>query len=232
VPAHTAVAGGLDVESLRSRLEAQKGADHFQVLGVKRDAPLPTVKAAYFGLARAFHPDAVPPGAPAEAKQLCADIFARVSEAWAELGDEARRVKYLEVLQSGGTADLDVMNILHAENVFQAGTALVKGRRYEEALAKFDEAITLNADEAEFAIWKAWCEFLLAPDKKRQHAPSAAVIDAALRKNGLCAPGYLFLGQMAKVVGDLGLAEKHLRRGLQAVPDSTDLTRELKYLKK
>jgi len=199
---------------------------------VKREAALPAIKAAYFALARTFHPDAVPPGAPPEAKKLCADIFSRIGEAWAELGEDARRAKYLEELKSGGTADVDVMNILHAENVFQAGTVLVKARRYDEALAKFDEAIKLNADEAEFGIWKAWCEFLLAPDKKRQHGASAAAVEAALKKTSMCAPGYLFLGQMAKVVGDVSVAEKHLRRGLQVMPENADLARELKYLRK
>jgi tetratricopeptide (TPR) repeat protein len=222
----------LDEASLRAVLEKHKGADHFQVLGVKRDSPAPSIKAAYFGMARSYHPDTVPADASPEVKKLCADAFARISEAWAVLGDEAKKAEYLEELKSGGTADVDVMRILHAENVFQDATVLVKARRYDDALKKLNEAIQLNADEAEFGIWKSWCEFLLAPDKKRQHGPSAQVIEAALKKNPKCAPGYLFLGQMAKIVGDVATAEKHLKRGLQAVPDHPDLGRELKYLRK
>jgi hypothetical protein len=37
---------------------------------------------------------------------------------------------------------------------------------------------------------------------------------------------------MAKVVGDMNLAEKHLKRGLQAAPDHPELARELKYLRR
>jgi tetratricopeptide (TPR) repeat protein len=165
-------------------------------------------------------------------KKLAADVFARVSEAWAVLGDEAGRAEYVKQLESGGAADVDVMAILQAENVFQVGTALVRSRKYGEALQKFDEALALNPDEPEFGVWKAWCEFLVAPDKKRQHAASAGVIEAALKRNGRCAPGFLFLGQMAKLLGDLPAAEKHLRRGLAVAPESADLVRELKYLKK
>ena len=221
----------LDAASLHAALEKQKGADHFQVLGVKRDSPLAAVKAAYFQMARSYHPDAVPGDATSEVKKLCADMFARISEAWAVLGDEGRRAEYLEELKSGGAADVDVMRILHAETLFQEATALVKARRYDDALAKLAEAIQLNADEPEFGIWRAWCEFLLSPDKKRQHAASAGAIEAALKKNSRCVPGYLFLGQMAKVVGDLNLAEKHLKRGLAIAPDGPDLARELKYLR-
>ncbi len=225
-------APSFDAAALQAMLEKQKDADHFQVLGVKRDSPAATVKAAYFQMARSYHPDAVPADAPPEVRKLCADVFARISEAWAELGDEVRRARYLEELQSGGAADVDVMRILHAETLFQEATALVKARRYEEALARVDEAIELNADEAEFGMWKAWCEFLLSADKKRQQGASAAAIEAALKKNSRCAPGYLFLGQMAKVIGDLNLAEKHLKRGLSVAPDHPDLARELKYLRR
>jgi tetratricopeptide (TPR) repeat protein len=165
-------------------------------------------------------------------KKRCADIFGRLSEAWGVVGDEALRAKYVDELASGGAASVDIANIFQAENTFQVGVALVKGRSYEDALHKFEEASKLNPDEAEFGVWKAWCEFLVAGDRKSHHAASAAAIDACLKKNPRCAPGYLFLGQMAKLVGDLGGAEKHLRRGLAVAPENADLVRELKYLRK
>jgi tetratricopeptide (TPR) repeat protein len=148
------------------------------------------------------------------------------------LGDEASRVAYLEALKSGGVDQVDVMNIFAAETAFQAGTLLVKSRRYGEALPKFDEAVKLNPDEAEFAMWRAWCDFLLAGDKKQKRAESAGAIEAALKRNPRCAQGYLFLGQMAKLVGDVAAAERQLRRGLQVAPEHGDLQRELKYLRK
>jgi curved DNA-binding protein CbpA len=202
------------------------------VLGVKRDAKAAQVKLAYFQLAKVYHPDTVPTGAPAEVKQLCADLFARIGEAWSVLGDEARRARYADDLKTGAAIDVDVMNILQAESVFQAATILVKARRYDEAVARLDEATKLNPDEAEFAMWKAWCEFLLAQDKKRIHPAAAATIEAGLKKNPRCVPGYLFLGQMAKLLGDLALAERQLKRGLSVAPEHTDLVRELKYLRK
>lgn len=225
-------AGALEPDALRATLAALDGKDHFQVLGVRRDAPSPQVKVAYFQLAKLYHPDAIPADAPPEVRKLCGDVFTRVSAAWAELGDEARRAQYLEELKSGGAPEVDVMGILQSENLFQAGTQLLKARRYDEAQARFEEALKLNPEEPEFGIWKAWCEFLRAEDKKRQQAPAAAAIEAGLKKNPRCAPGYLFLGQMAKVLGDLALAERHLRRGLAAAPENADLARELKYLRK
>jgi tetratricopeptide (TPR) repeat protein len=222
----------LDRASLEAFVKAFAGKDHFEVLGLKRDAPPAAIKAAYFQLAKTYHPDAIPVGAPADVRKLCADAFGKVSEAWSVLGDEASRVAYVEALKSGGAAQVDVMNIFAAETAFEAGTMLVKARKYAEAIAKFDEAIRLNADEAEFAMWRAWCDFLLADDRARRFPQSGAAIEAALKRNPRCAQGYLFLGQMAKLVGDVAGAEKQLRRGLAVAPEHAELQRELKYLRK
>jgi curved DNA-binding protein CbpA len=199
---------------------------------VRREATAAQIKIAYFQLAKTFHPDAVPVDAAAELKKLCADIFSRIGEAWSVLGEDASRVEYLEALRTGGTAEVDVLNILRAEDTFQTGTLLLKARRYDEAAKAFDEAIAMNAEEAEFGIWRAWCDFLMAQDKRSRQAAAAAAIEAGLKRNPKCAPGYLFLGQMSKICGDLGAAERHLRRGLAVAPDHADLQRELKYLRK
>ena len=239
-PATTPAPGGamasvaLTLPALQALLARfhDKDADHFTVLGVKRDAAPAQIKIAYFQLAKTYHPDSVPGSTPDAVKKLCADAFSRISEAWGVLGDDARRVKYLDDLKTGAGVDVDVMNILAAESTFDAGTLLVKARQYEAAIVKFVEAMQLNPDEAEFAMWKAWCEFLLAQDKRNVHAAAAQAIEAGLKKNPRCAQGYLFLGQMAKLVGDVALAERQLKRGLQVSPDHADMQRELKYLRK
>jgi curved DNA-binding protein CbpA len=199
---------------------------------VKRDATAAQIKTAYFQLAKAYHPDAVPAVAADEVRKLAADVFSMVSEAWGVLGEEPKKQKYLEELASGGKADVDIARIFEAENTFQLGTLLVKARKYDEALEKFKAAMELNADEAEFGMWKAWCEFLLAQDRRRAHSGAARAVQSELERNPRCAQGYLFLGQMAKLVGDLKGAERHLKRGLDFAPDHPELVRELKYLGK
>ncbi|HEY7723920.1 MAG TPA: DnaJ domain-containing protein [Anaeromyxobacteraceae bacterium] len=220
-----------DLASLREALQGMAGADHFQVLGVKREAPLAQVKAAYFALARAWHPDASAPDDPPEARKVRADLFARIGEAWGVLSDEARRRQYLDEL-AGGAADLDVAAILEAENVFQRATVLVKGRQYPQALEEIEKAIKMNADEPEFFVWRAWVRFLLSQDRRQQLAESSQEIETALKRVPRCMAGWLFLGQMAKIAGDIPLAERHLRRGLAVDPENADLVREMKYLRK
>ena len=220
-----------DAAKLRAFHDRISGGDHFEVLGVKRDATPAQIKIAYFQLAKTYHPDAGPPGESADEKKLRADIFARLGEAWSILGEDASRARYLEELKSGGKPDIDVAAIFRSEELFQKATALVRSRQYAVALTTLNEAMKLN-DEPEFSVWKAFVEFLVAEDGKRQHAASAAAIETALKKVPRCMPAYLFLGQMAKVMGQLDLAEKHLKRGLALEPDHVELTRELKYLRK
>jgi tetratricopeptide (TPR) repeat protein len=217
------------LEAFHARVRA---ADHFEALGVKREATTSQIKIAYFQLAKSYHPDAGPPGEPEEIKKLRADIFARLGEAWGILGEDAKRAEYLRVLASGGAADVDVSAIFKAEELFQKATVFVKTRQYERALETLDEAAKLNGEEPEFDIWKAWVEFLLAQDRKRQRTASATVIEAALKKVPRCMPGYLFLGQMAKLEGEVELAEKHLKRGLALDPQHAEIVRELKYLRR
>ncbi|HET7825908.1 MAG TPA: DnaJ domain-containing protein [Anaeromyxobacter sp.] len=229
-PARRAVA--LDVAAVGALVKKLASADHFAALGVARTAPPAQIKAAYFQLAKTYHPDAVPADAPPDLRKLCAEVFSRLSEAWAVLGEDASRAAYVEELESGGAQSVDVMNIFAAERLFEEGALLAKARRYGEAIAKFEQATKANPEEAEFGMWKAFCEFLLADDKRAKLASSAAAIEAGLKKNPRCAQGYLFLGQMAKVAGDAALAERQLRRGLAVAPEHADLQRELKYLRK
>jgi tetratricopeptide (TPR) repeat protein len=220
-----------DTTAVRALAEKlSKAEDHFRVLGVARDAPVAAVKAAYFALAKQVHPDAAPASEAAETRALRADLFARVSEAWAVLSDDEKKKKYIAELEQG--AAVDVAGILEAEQLFVKATVYVKTRQYDAALKALDDATKLHPDEPEFSVWRAWVDFLLASDRKARHPVAAAAIEAALKKSPRCMPGYLFLGQMAKLVGEIAIAERHLKRGLQLDPEHADLVRELKYLRK
>jgi curved DNA-binding protein CbpA len=228
-----APAAGPTLESLRAAAERLQGADHFQVLGVGRDADVGRIKAAYFGLARTFHPDAAKDSEPEEARTLRADIFARVAAAWSALENDAARHAYLEELRSGLGAQVDIGRIYQAEQAFEKVASLAAGRSYAEALQRVNEAIALYDEEPEYHVWKAWLEFLLAPEVQRrsQRTVSEKALVAALEKSPKCAAGWLFLGRMAKITGDLAAAERFWKRGLDEVKDP-EVERELRFLKR
>ena len=156
-----------------------------------------------------------------------------MASAWAALETDAGRQAHLEELKSGGAAQVDIGRIYQAEQAFEKVGPLVAGRSYLEALARVNEAIALYADEPEYHVWKAWLEFLVAPEpqRKAQRIHSEKAIEAALQKSPKCAPGWLFLGRMAKITGDFGAAERAWKRGIEQVKDP-ELERELRFLKR
>ncbi|MEI7704440.1 MAG: DnaJ domain-containing protein, partial [Deltaproteobacteria bacterium] len=221
------------LEPLQATAKRLRDADHFEVLGVPRDAETSRLKAAFFALARTYHPDAAKEGEPEEARALRAEIFARVAAAWAALETDEGRSAYLAELRSGGSAQVDIGRIYQAEQAFEKVAPLAAGRAYADALARVNEAIALYADEPEYHAWKAWLEFLVAPEPQRrtQRTTSEKAIEAALQKSPKCVPAWLFLGRMAKVTGDVPAAERAWKRGLEQVNDA-ELERELRFLKR
>ena len=131
-------------------------------------------------------------------------------------------------------AQVDQALIDHELIKVKAGTETPDDRfSTAEALARVNEAIALYADEPEYHVWKAWLEFLVAPEpqRKAQRAGSEKAIEAALQKSPKCAAGWLFLGRMAKITGDPAAAERAWKRGVEQVKD-IELERELRFLKR
>ena len=73
---------------MRAEPSDQAVADHYEVLGVDRDAPPEEIKRAFRRLARATHPDANPDDPSAEAR------FRQVAEAYEVLSDPEKRARY------------------------------------------------------------------------------------------------------------------------------------------
>jgi curved DNA-binding protein CbpA len=207
-----------------------KAQNYFDRLGLTEQTDAGAVKIAYFKLARLYHPDTLPPGASQELEKLKAEIFGYIGDAYRTLTDDKSRLDYLDQIKSGDTGkeEVDVVAILQAEERFKRGTIFVKARKYAEAVKIFDEAIQLNADEAEFHAWRGYARFCAATDKKAAMNESFREIQLALKKNERCAPAHYFLGLIAKTLGDVSGALKHFKRTVELQPDHIDAQRELR----
>ncbi len=216
----------LSLDEERALLEKWAVANHFEVLGVSPKATAAEVKTAYFTLAKKHHPDSAIAGTEEE-KTLKADLTARLNEAYSVLNDDAARAEYAAALSTGDRA-VDVGPLLEAEEQFMRATILVKARKYAEGLDLLERAIALNPDEGEFYAWRGFAHFAQAVDKRAQFADAFAECQRGLKLNPRCAQAHLFIGQMAKVVGDLGKAEAAFRAVLGIDPENIDARRELR----
>ncbi|WP_375756614.1 DnaJ domain-containing protein [Corallococcus exercitus] len=228
-PAASGPAPGSDeLPALRQLAATMKGQNHFQRLGLTEQTDGSAVKIAYFRLAKLYHPDTLPPGAPAELEKLKAEVFAYIGDAYRALSDDKNRAAYLEDLKNGGGDGVDVQAILQAEELFQKSCILVKARKYPEAVKMLNEAISLNAEEPEFYAWRGYARFLASPDKKAAQPEAFREIQAAIKRNERCAPAHYFLGVIAKLCGDAAGALKHFKRTVELQPDHIDAMREVR----
>ncbi|MBN9688138.1 MULTISPECIES: J domain-containing protein [unclassified Corallococcus] len=228
-PAASGPAPGSDeLPALRQLAATLKGQNHFQRLGLTEQTEGSAVKIAYFRLAKLYHPDTLPQGAPLELEKLKAEVFAYIGDAYRALSDDKSRAAYIEELKSGGGDGVDVQAILQAEELFQKACILVKARKYPEAVKMLNDAIALNAEEPEFFAWRGYARFLAAPDKKAAQPESFREIQAAIKRNERCAPAHYFLGVIAKLCGDAAGALKHFKRTVELQPDHIDAMREVR----
>jgi curved DNA-binding protein CbpA len=222
--------GAAEIPALRETAAAMKKQNLFQRLGLTEQADGGAAKLAYFKLARLYHPDTLPPGAPPELEKLKAEIFGYIGDAYRTLTDDKSRQQYIEQLKGGaeGQEEVDVVAILQAEERFKRGTVFMKSRKYAEAVKIFDEAIQLNAEEPEFHAWRGYAKFCAAADKKAAQPEAFREIQVALKKNDRCAPAHYFLGVMAKTLGDNASALKHFKKTVEIQPDHIDAMREIR----
>jgi len=219
------------IEELRALAAKLKTQNHFEALEVTDKADAGQVKVAYFRLAKLYHPDTVPEGAAPELGQLKAEIFARVGDAYRTLSDEKLRASYVEELKYGGKGEqVDVSQLLLAEELFQKGCILVKARKWPEAVKMLDEAIKNNAEEPEFYAWRGYAKFFANPDRKAGNAEAQKDLVHALKKNEGLATAHYFVGHIAKVNGDEKLALREFRKAVDLNPDHIDAAREVRLM--
>jgi tetratricopeptide (TPR) repeat protein len=156
-------------------------------------------------------------------------LFARINEAAQVLGDEKRRKEYESELD-GKAENVDVSRIFAAEENFQKAEIFIKARKYQEGLDLLEQAIQMNTDEAEFYAWRGYAKFLLSKDRKQSFEECASDCRKALKMVERCLPAHLFLGHMAKALGDLKLAKKCYTRVLELDEKHIEAQRELRLM--
>jgi hypothetical protein len=221
-----------EIKKLQDLAAKMKTQNHFEVLSVTREAPANAVKLAYFKLAKDYHPDTVPPGAPEALSKAKADVFARIGDAHRTLSDEALKKDYIAELDAGGAGEkIDVSKLLQAEELFQKGKLLLQARKFPEAVKLFDEAIALNAEDPEFDAYRGYARFFTFPDKKVGQTEAMKDITNCLKRNPSVVTAHFFQGMMAKIVGDLPAAKKHFTQTVKLDPKHIDAQRELRLMK-
>jgi curved DNA-binding protein CbpA len=215
-------------ESIVKRAESIDREDYFSMLGVTHDAPHADVQAAYYALAKTWHPDRLPPQL-ASVREPASKVFARINEAFETLSDPNRRKRYGEVLKGGGGTPEEanqIQQIIDAATDFQRGEILWKKR---DPGAETFIMRAYNADPQQSDYIALYATFQLS--KRAPDGPVDDLIklcDRAIENNERCERAYFCRATLKKRVGKIDSAMADFRATYELNPKNLDAARELR----
>lgn len=226
--AESAVVGRDAIEALRKKLgewaRTLRRQNHFEVLGVSRQADGAELQRAHAGLVRHVAAATLPADAPGDARALAQQIEEQLDEALAVLTAPERRARYEGSLAGGSTSRRPdrLATILSAGRCFEQGVAAAESTAWDAAIGAFKEAIELYPEDGEFYVHLGW-----AIARGASGAPDALVegeqhLTHGLRLSPRSDLGHLYMGRLLEAQGRGREAMEHYDAALRCNPESED----------
>ena len=200
--------------------------DHFNLLGVERDASPEETKARYVALARKWHADAYAGLDLGSYRDMLDSIFKRIAEAHSVLSNPESRAEYITYLdrQRAGLST-DVESILRGESKVDEGIAELSRKRWANAEAAFDEAIALNPDDPLTWTHRAWARYRKDGGSASAAQRARSELERAFKTQENLPEAYRYLGTIAFEHDQLDDAVRWLERCLRWATKDVDATR-------
>jgi curved DNA-binding protein CbpA len=205
--------------------------DYFVMLGLSRDAVPEDVEAAFFALAKKWHPDRLSPEL-GPVRSECSRVFARMSEAHATLSDAESRKQYMELLAEGsGSPDVreTVLKVVEAATDFQKAEVCLRRGDLVQAESLCRKALEADATQPDYLAMLAW---LLAvkpenqsPEKTRE---SIQMLDRAISMSGRSEKAHFWRGMLNKRLGKADTAFRDFKTAAELNPRNIDAAREVR----
>ena len=219
----------LGVEGIRLRAQRIEKEDPHTTLGLRAGASLEAARAAFFRLARLWHPDKIPE-ALAEVRAECQHIFIRLGEAHRAVTDLGSRVS--------------VESLVGAENAFAANDSVAPPapartlRDADAALARNDLATadaiarsltSAGADGPAARALLAWCALGAGTSSDRQVLERGlAALDKLLTGDPDCVRALCYRAQLLMRIGKTDAALRDYRKIIRLDPRHVDAQREVR----
>ncbi|MEL6189384.1 MAG: DnaJ domain-containing protein [Myxococcota bacterium] len=212
-----------EIDRVHSRFEL---SNHFDVLGVKRDAGPELVKDAYDRLTLKWHIDRFAGQDLGKRAKKVDAIFKRVGEAYSVLSDPKERAEYTTRLdRERAGLSTDVNAILEGEDLLTDGLEELGRKRWAEAEASLAKAMGLNPDDPLIWVHHAWAVYRKGKGSDAAVRDAQSELQRAINTQENLPEAYRYLGTMAFERGDLDRALAWLRRCLEWEPRDVEATR-------
>lgn len=223
---------------IRERLAlVDRGADHFNLLGISQEAAPDLIRAAYFTLARKLHPDRL-----ASLGILDRDsqrLMASINAAFAVLNDTVKRTEYMSIVARGGEsavraeeakADELAMRVMHAEEAFQRGEMALRREQLDTAMKEFTTAVELQPQEPEYQALFTWTKFAAAADKQGLAHKTRSELQRAAERSEQSPTARFYLGRVERILGREREALDHFREVMRIKPNHQEASSEVRIL--
>ncbi|HSO32981.1 MAG TPA: DnaJ domain-containing protein [Labilithrix sp.] len=205
--------------------------DYFQMLGLERDASAEMVQKAFFGLAKVWHPDRLPP-ALVDVKDACSRVFTHLTEAQATLLDPERKAQYMTLLKDGGATPDDqakIQAILEAATEFQKAEILLKRNDTAQAFELAKKAHALDPEQADYLAMVTWLD-AQRPEwiGREKTLEKIAVLDRCIKMNANSERAYFWRGMLYKRIDETNKALKDFKKAGELNPRNLDAMREVR----
>jgi curved DNA-binding protein CbpA len=213
--------------------------DHYMFLGVPPSADESTIRQAYVGLAREYHPDRIA-GTPltddTETRGHIEALFRRLSLANKTLTNAEQRLRYDRELKTAATSagnggaggNTRQRRPTEARNAFVMAETYFKKKDFHQAEVHYRQAVMFDGDEPMIAVGLAWCIFLNPEhpeDQRREEAKKR--LEEALKRFKSAEAAYK-LGRVLRELGDEVGAMKRFEEAVRITPNHVDAQRELR----
>lgn len=202
--------------------------NHFEMLGVSRQATAEECKRAYFSLAKDHHPDRH--GGQPDTRALADQIYGLLSNAYAVLSDPRSRDPYVRSLhhRARSAAAEAVSRVLTADGLVQRAEHLLKRRRWQPAWECLRQAVQLCPEEAELHALLGWSLFMTQPADPEVTRQAEAHLEKALSMNPDEDRAHVLMGRLYKSTGRTDLAEREFEKAVRCNPDCAEARQELR----
>ncbi len=229
---------------LKSFFVQMDDLDHFDLLGVDRDAETDQIHAAFLERQKAFHPDTFTLAAPKRVRKMSVTVSRRLQQAYNALRDAESRQRYLHKLEQEETAqgearkkrqtapaedEAPVNREKRAAQDYQDGLVSLEQKRYPQAIESLQSACAGDPKNIEYRVklTQSMFKFLETPlytwDDVESAARQALAIDAK-RVDML-----QLMGQVKGKLGDDEKAFLFFKKALELDPHNQELKREARY---
>jgi len=216
-------------EEVLARLNQAKGADHYLVLGVDSRATEDEIRAAYYLLARRFHPDRFSTGPLADLRSSIEKYFTQVTEAYNTLSDRERRRQYdkeqVEAAARKTKEPAQDTAYLARENYARARVLLEK-RRFQDAVVFLENAIQLDDTKSDYHLELG--RVLIRNPRRRADAEQC--LRRAVQLDPTSVASFLALGQLYRKMGRDDEAREAFGEALRWEPTNVEAARELEQM--